>query len=107
MNKTRRFTMGNTTRELNSATAVFSANTGSTKRLLLKVGGACGVVGAVLDLVANALHPHPSDAQLETLFTGIAQSSSWPLVHLALLGGLSLTDGALLALTPLPLRRNL
>lgn len=65
--------------------------------LLLAVGGACGVVGAVLTFVANGLHPHPDDFHLEALLQEIAQSTTWSAIHLILIFGLLLIFGALLA----------
>ncbi|MCW5850664.1 MAG: DUF4386 family protein [Anaerolineae bacterium] len=57
------------------------------------------MLGALLALVANALHPHPSDFQLEALLQAIALSAIWGPIHLVLIFSLLLIFGALLALT--------
>ena len=71
----------------------------TNRRPLLMVGGAAGVVGALLALVANGLHPHPSDFRLEALLQAIAHSATWGPIHLLLIFSLVLIFGALLALT--------
>lgn len=71
----------------------------TNRRLLLMVGGAAGVVGALLAFVANALHPHPNYFQLEALLQAIALSATWGPIHLVLIFSLVLILGALLALT--------
>lgn len=91
-------TANRTGRELNTTGRAFT-HVNPTRRLLLKMGGACGVAGALLALVANSLHPHPNDSRLEALFLQIAQNQSWVIVHLTLIFGLVLTCAALLALT--------
>lgn len=71
----------------------------TNRRPLLMVGGAAGVLGALLAFVANGLHPHPSDFHLEALLQAIAHSTTWGPIHLALIFSLVLIFGALLALT--------
>ena len=63
------------------------------------VGGALGMVGAGLALIANVLHPDPNEFQLEALLQQIAQSPTWGIIHLTLILALVLIFGALLALT--------
>jgi hypothetical protein len=57
------------------------------------------VVGALLALVANGLHPHPSEFNIQALLQEIGTSSAWTGVHLTLIFGLVLILGALLAIT--------
>ena len=87
--------------EVNSteSTAVAAPRVGTSSRTLLIVGGALGVVGAVLATIANGLHPHTSDFQLNALLQELAQSPTWDIVHLTLILALVLIFGALLALT--------
>lgn len=88
-------------REANAGvSAVASAPHEETSwRVLLRVGGASGVVGAVVAFVANSLHPHPSDFRLEALLEEIAYSTTWGPIHLTLILGLVLIFDALLAIT--------
>jgi hypothetical protein len=79
--------------------AVSTLSVSKSRRLLLIAGGACGVSGAVLALVTNGLHPHPSDFRLETLLQQIAQNATWSVLHLALIFSLMLILGALLVIT--------
>jgi hypothetical protein len=67
-------------------------------RLLLLIGAGSGMLGGLLALVANGLHPHPTDFHLETLLHEIAQSSIWGGVHLTLIFALVLVLVSLVAL---------
>ena len=66
---------------------------------LLRIGGWLGVIGGLLALVANGLHPHPSDFHLQALLQAIAQNPAWALIHLTLILGILLILGALVAIT--------
>lgn len=73
-------------------------NTRADNGLLLRIGAGCGVSGALLTFVANGLHPHPNEFQLESLLREVAASSTWSIIHLALIFGLILIFASLVAL---------
>ncbi len=71
----------------------------ASRTVVLRIGAVSGVVGAVLAAVANLLHPHPTDFQLETKLEQMARSSTWGAVHLTLIIALMFVFVALVALT--------
>jgi hypothetical protein len=93
--------MNMTDTEVNSLARASAATsrTNEGKRLLLTVGGVCGVLGAVLAAIANGLHPHPSDFRFESLLQQISQSSIWSALHLTLILALVLILCTMLAIT--------
>src|SRR5215203_5252471 len=93
--------MNMTDTEVNSLARASAATlrTNGGKRLLLTVGGVCGVLGAVLAAIANGLHPHPSDFRFESLLQQISQSSIWSTLHLTLIFALVLILCTMLAIT--------
>lgn len=70
----------------------------SEGRLFLLIGAWSGIVGALLSFVANGLHPHPSNFQLELLLREIGHSPTWGALHLMLIIGLVLILVALVAI---------
>jgi hypothetical protein len=71
----------------------------TSRIVVLRIGAVSGVVGAILASVANLLHPHPTDYQLETKLAQMARSSTWGAVHLILIVALMFVFVALVALT--------
>jgi hypothetical protein len=60
---------------------------------------ALAIAGAILTLVFNALHPHPSDPTPEAFLRLVAAHSYWVTLHLGLSLGVLLIVGALAGLT--------
>jgi hypothetical protein len=70
----------------------------SPTRISPALGGALAIVGALLTVVANVLHPHPLPGSTEGVLALIASHHHWPYVHaLSLFGGVAML-GALVAL---------
>jgi hypothetical protein len=68
------------------------------QRLVFKMGGLAAVVGAVLGMVGNLVHPVTPINDPEGVARVIAESGSWVPVHLAIVAGIALMLGALFAL---------
>lgn len=73
---------------------------GSTaEQWTLRLGSAAGVVGAVIAMVANLLHPQTPAGDPEGVARAIVQSDIWVAGHLALVVGLILILGGLAAIS--------
>lgn len=70
-----------------------------SERTLLRVGSAFAVVGAILALVVNALHPRPADFQAETLARLVSESDIWIGIHVGILVAVLLLLGGLVAIS--------
>ena len=66
---------------------------------ILRIGAVAGIVGSLLAMVGNLLHPATPTGDPQGVAEAIAKSESWVLVHLAIVVGLILMLGALVALS--------
>jgi hypothetical protein len=67
-------------------------------RSFLRTGGAAAVLGGVLALVGNALHPRWTDVEDVELYRNIADSGIWKADHLVLVVALVFTVGGVVAI---------
>jgi hypothetical protein len=73
--------------------------TGREEGYILQIGAVAGIVGSLLAMVGNLLHPATPIGDPEGVARTIAQSERWVLVHLVIVVGLILMLGALVALS--------
>ena len=66
---------------------------------IFRIGSVAGIVGSLLAMVGNLLHPATPIGDPEGVARTIAQSENWVLVHLVIVVGLILMLGALVALS--------
>src|ERR671921_409778 len=66
---------------------------------IFRIGAVAGIVGSLLAMVGNLLHPATPSGDPEGVARTIAQSENWVLVHLVIVVGLILMLGALVALS--------
>src|SRR5215203_5128361 len=66
---------------------------------IFRIGAVAGIVGSLLAMVGNLLHPATPTGNPEGVARTIAQSANWVLVHLVIVVGLILMLGALIALS--------
>ena len=71
----------------------------NNKRATQTIGGWLALIGGLLALVANGLHPHPSSFDLQALLAEIAGSNAWMPIHLTLIAAMLLILGAMAAIT--------
>jgi hypothetical protein len=71
-----------------------------SERSILRMGAGAAVVGAIIALVGNLLHPRPEDldAPVASELQAVAESGGWISIHLALLLGILLVAFGLFAL---------
>jgi|SRR5215207_5558149 len=69
------------------------------QRGIFRIGAVAGIVGSLLAMVGNLLHPATPIGDPEGVARTIAQSQRWVLVHLVIVVGLILMLGALVALS--------
>ena len=69
------------------------------QRGIFRIGAVVGIVGALLAMVGNLLHPATPIGDPEGVARTIAQSERWVLVHLVIVVGLILMLGALVAIS--------
>ncbi len=71
-----------------------------SERTILRMGAGAAVLGAVISLVGNLLHPRPEDfdAPIVAELQAVAESDGWIGIHLALLLGILLVVFGLFAL---------
>ena len=72
-------------------------NTRPEEGSIFRVGSVAGIVGSLLAMVGNLLHPATPIGDPEGVARTIAQSERWVLVHLVIVVGLILMLGALVA----------
>src|ERR671914_2357477 len=65
----------------------------------IRIGAWAGIVGSLVAMVGNLLHPATPSGDPEGVAQTIAQSERWVLVHLVIVVGLILMLGALVALS--------
>ena len=75
------------------------APTGREEVGIIRIGAVAGIVGALLAMVGNLLHPATPIGDPEGVAQTIAQSERWVLVHLVIVVGLILMLGSLVALS--------
>lgn len=75
------------------------APTGREEGGIFRIGAVAGIVGALLAMVGNLLHPATPIGDPEGVAQTIAQSERWVLVHLVIVVGLILMLGSLVALS--------
>src|SRR5919107_3124454 len=66
---------------------------------IFRIGAVAGIVGSLLAMVGNLLHPATPSGDPEGVAQTIAQSERWVLVHLVIVVGLILMLGALVAIS--------
>src|SRR5215208_5927833 len=66
---------------------------------IFRIGSVAGIVGSLLAMVGNLLHPATPIGDPEGVARTIAQSERWVLVHLVIVVGLILMLGALVAIS--------
>src|SRR5215208_6392868 len=66
---------------------------------IFRIGAVAGMVGSLLAMVGNLLHPAAPTGNPEGVARTIAQSANWVFVHLVIVVGLILMLGALVALS--------
>ncbi len=69
-----------------------------TERWVYRMGGAAAVVGAVLGMVGNLIHPVTPMDDPEGVARVIAESGTWVPIHLAIVIGIALILGGLIAI---------
>jgi hypothetical protein len=79
--------------------AMMKPPTRREQRGIFRIGAVAGIVGALLAMVGNLLHPATPIGDPEGVARTIAQSERWVLVHLVIVVGLILMLGALVALS--------
>jgi hypothetical protein len=81
------------------ARAMMETPTRREEGSIFRIGAAAGIVGSLLAMVGNLLHPATPIGDPQGVAEAIAQSESWVLVHLVIVVGLILMLGALVALS--------
>src|SRR5688572_12536234 len=66
-----------------------------------RISAALVVAGAAIGLVANPLHPHAAESDVEATARAIAQSGMWVGIHLAIIVAVLLLVGGLVGLAHL------
>jgi hypothetical protein len=66
---------------------------------VLRLGAGAGIVGALIGMVGNLLHPAVPSGDPEGIARTIAESKTWIPVHLAIVFGIILMLGGLLAIS--------
>src|SRR5215218_3889171 len=79
--------------------AMMKTPTRREQRGILRIGAVAGIVGSLLAMVGNLLHPATPIGDPEGVARTIAQSERWVLVHLVIVVGLILMLGALVAIS--------
>lgn len=73
--------------------------TQSSQRPSLRLFGILLMVGAVIGMVGNSLHPHAAEADAAAATLAIARNDAWVLIHLAIIAAILLATGGLLGLS--------
>jgi hypothetical protein len=74
-------------------------NTRLEEGSIFRIGSVAGIVGSLLAMVGNLLHPATPIGDPEGVAQTVAQSESWVLVHLVIVVGLILMLGGLVAIS--------
>jgi hypothetical protein len=73
--------------------------TGREEGYIFRIGSAAGILGSLLAMVGNLLHPATPIGDPEGVARTIAQSENWVLIHLVIVVGLILMLGGLVAIS--------
>ena len=73
--------------------------TGREEGSIFQIGSVAGILGSLLAMVGNLLHPATPIGDPEGVARAIAQSETWVLVHLVIVVGLILMLGGLVAIS--------
>jgi hypothetical protein len=79
--------------------ATMTTKPSPAERSIFRIGAVAGILGSLLAMVGNLLHPATPTGNPEGVARTIAQSANWVLVHLVIVVGLILMLGALVALS--------
>jgi hypothetical protein len=74
-------------------------NTRLEEGSIFRIGSVAGIVGSLLAMVGNLLHPATPSGDPHGVAQTIAQSESWVLIHLVIVVGLILMLGGLVAIS--------
>src|SRR5215212_7636579 len=74
-------------------------NTRLEEGSIFRIGSVAGIVGSLLAMVGNLLHPATPSGDPEGVAQTIAQSENWVLVHLVIVVGLIIMLGGLVAIS--------
>ena len=75
-----------------------TTRTGGLDRQIYLIGGVAAIVGSLLGLVGNLIHPATPIDDPEGVARTIAESDAWTAIHLAIVFGIVLMLGGLVAL---------
>ncbi len=81
------------------ARAMMETPTRREEGSIFRIGAAAGIVGSLLAMVGNLLHPATPIGDPQGVAEAIAQSESWVFVHLVIVVGLILMLGGLAAIS--------
>jgi Domain of unknown function (DUF4386) len=70
----------------------------SSERWLYRIGGVAAIVGSLMGMVGNLIHPATPLDDPEAIARVIAESDAWGLIHLTIIFGIMLMLGGLVAL---------
>jgi len=79
--------------------AMMTTNPRPVEESVFRIGSVAGIIGALLAMVGNLLHPATPVADPEGVARAIAESESWVLVHLVIVVGLIFMLGGLVAIS--------
>jgi hypothetical protein len=86
---------------MTAGAAVVAADRTGARRTALRLGAACGVVGPILALIVNVVHPRPSTDEVgehDAFLRDAAESGNWLVIHLGLVLAFVLIAAGLVAL---------
>jgi hypothetical protein len=66
-----------------------------SQRTVIRLGAGLAIVGAILAMIGNSLHPHLTDPTLKAFLSLVASRSDWPLLHLTIMLAIFCIVGAL------------
>jgi hypothetical protein len=81
------------------ARAMMTTRSKGKEGSILRIGSVAGIVGALLAMVGNLLHPATPIGDPEGVARTIAESEAWVFVHLVIVVGLILVLGGLAAIS--------
>src|SRR5215218_3088380 len=79
--------------------AMITNHTRREEGVIFRIGSVAGIVGALLAMVGNLLHPATPSRDPEGVAQTIAESENWVLVHLVIVVGLIIMLGGLVAIS--------
>src|SRR5829696_7610306 len=79
--------------------AMMTTNPRPVEDSVFRIGSVAGIIGALLAMVGNLLHPATPIADPEGVARTIAESEAWVLVHLVIVVGLIFMLGGLVAIS--------